>query len=56
LRSLGLSKGIIITKINNEAVTSVEQLTAALKDSTKNGVLLQVMTESGQIDYVGFGL
>lgn len=56
LRSLGLREGIIITKVNNEPVTSVEQLTAFLKSEENNGVLLEIMTESGEIDYVGFGL
>ncbi|HLW29987.1 MAG TPA: Do family serine endopeptidase [Brumimicrobium sp.] len=56
LRSIGLSKGIIITKINNEDVTSVEQLTSYLKRKDQKGILLEVMTESGQKDYVGFGL
>ncbi|PKR80143.1 deoxyribonuclease HsdR [Brumimicrobium salinarum] len=56
LRSNGLSKGIIITKINNEPVKSIEQLTSYLKSENNNGVLLEVMTESGQKDYVGFGL
>lgn len=56
LRSVGLSKGIIITKVNNEKINSVEQLTGLLKDKNQNGVLLEVMTESGKKDYVGFGL
>lgn len=56
LRSIGLTKGIIITKINNEEVTSVEQLTNYLKRKDQNGILLEVMTESGRKDYVGFGL
>jgi Do/DeqQ family serine protease len=56
LRAIGLSKGIIITKINSEEVTDVEQLTNYLKRKDQNGILLEVMTESGQKDYVGFGL
>ncbi|WP_417265399.1 Do family serine endopeptidase [Brumimicrobium sp.] len=56
LRANGLTKGIIITKINNEDVKSVEQLTSYLKRKDKKGVLLEVMSESGQKDYVGFGL
>lgn len=56
LRSIGLSKGIIITKINNVEVTSVEQLTEYLKRKDQKGVLLEIMTESGRKDYVGFGL
>jgi len=55
LKSLGLSEGMIITKINNETINSVEQLTAKL-NSVNKGVLLEIMTESGKRDYVGFGL
>jgi len=56
LRSIGLSVGIIITKINNVEVTSVEQLTEYLNRKDQNGVLLEIMTEGGKKDYVGFGL
>ncbi|MEJ6616274.1 MAG: trypsin-like peptidase domain-containing protein [Crocinitomicaceae bacterium] len=55
LKSLGLLEGMIITKINNETVTNVEQLTTKLSSLSK-GVLLEIMTESGKRDYVGFGL
>ena len=58
LRSAGLTQGIIITKINNIPVTSVEQLVLELKseEDKKKGILLEVMSESGKKDYVGFGL
>lgn len=58
LRSAGLTEGIIITKINNDEVTSVEQLVAELKNNSdkKKGVLLEIMNDSGRKDYVGFGL
>lgn len=55
LKSLGLKEGMIITKINNEPVQSVEHLTEKL-NSKNSGVLLEVLTESGKKDYVGFGL
>ena len=55
LKALGLSEGIIITKINNEPVESVEQLATKLNDSNR-GILLEIMSESGKRDYVGFGL
>ena len=55
LKSLGLTEGMIITKINNEPVTSVEQLTNKLNRCNR-GVLLEILTESGRKDYVGFGL
>lgn len=55
LKSLGLQEGMAITKINNEPVRTVEQLTSKLNGG-KTGVLLEVLTESGKKDYVGFGL
>mgnify|MGYP006077076253 FL=1 len=55
LKSLGLTEGIIITKINNEPVRDIEQLTKKLNDSNR-GILLEVMSQSGKRDYVGFGL
>lgn len=55
LKSVGLQEGMIITKMNNEMISSVEQLTSKLNNA-KGGVLLEVMTESGRKDYVGFGL
>jgi len=56
LKSLGLEKGMIVTKVNNEKVMSVEQLTAALNSTQNRGILLEILTESGRKDYVGFGL
>lgn len=55
LKSVGLKEGMIVTKMNNEVITTVEQLTSKL-NSSSGGVLLEVMTESGRKDYVGFGL
>jgi S1-C subfamily serine protease len=55
LKSLGLTEGTIITKINNEPIETVEQLTTKLNGMNR-GVLLEIMSESGRKDYVGFGL
>ena len=55
LKSIGLKEGMIILKINNEVIESVEQLTDKLNNDNR-GVLLEIMTESGKRDYVGFGL
>ena len=55
LKGLGLQEDMIITKINNEPVQSVEDLTAKL-NSGNRGILLEVMTPSGKKDYVGFGI
>ena len=55
LKSLGLSEGTIITKINNEPIETVEQLSTKLNGMNR-GILLEIMSESGKRDYVGFGL
>ncbi len=55
LQSLGLKVGTIITKVNNETISSVEQLTSKLNGENR-GILLEIMSESGRRDYVGFGL
>jgi serine protease Do len=55
LKSEGLRQGMIITRINNDPIQSVEQLTDKLRKSNK-GVLLEVMTESGIKDYIAVGL
>lgn len=55
LKSLGLKEGMIITKVNNEVVETVEQLTSKLNGMNR-GILLEILTESGKKDYVGFGL
>lgn len=55
LKSAGLQSGMIITKINNQSVSSAEELTNKLRESN-GGVLLEVMTQSGMKDYVAIGL
>ncbi len=55
LKSAGLRSGMIITRINNQSVTSAEELTNKLRESN-GGVLLEVMTQSGMKDYVAIGL
>lgn len=55
LQSIGLKVGTIITKVNNETISSVEQLTSKLNGENR-GILLEIMSESGRRDYVGFGL
>lgn len=55
LKSSGLSEGDVITKINQTQIESVEQLTRIL-NSTKGGVLLEITSESGKKEYIGFGL
>lgn len=55
LKSLGLTEGTIITKVNNEPIETIEQLTTKL-NGVNRGILLEIMSESGKKDYVGFGL
>jgi hypothetical protein len=55
LKSIGLTVGSIITKINNEPIDTVEELTTKLNGSS-SGILLEIMSESGIKDYRGFGL
>ena len=55
LKSIGLTVGTIITKVNNEPIDNVEELISKLTISS-SGVLLEIMTESGMKDYRGFGL
>lgn len=55
LKSIGLQPGMIITKVNNEAIETVDQLTAKL-NGVNRGVLLEVLSESGKKEYFGFGL
>jgi Do/DeqQ family serine protease len=55
LKSIGLVEGMVISKVNNEPIESVEQLTTKL-NGVNRGILLEIITESGQRDYKGFGL
>lgn len=55
LQAHGVKQGMVITKINNETVTNVEQLTTKLNKSNQ-GILLEILTETGRKEYVGFGI
>jgi len=55
LKSSGLTEGDIITKVNQTQIESVEQLTRIL-NSSKGGILLEILSESGKKEYIGFGL
>ena len=55
LKSIGLTEGMVISKVNNEPIESVEQLTTKL-NGVNRGILLEIVTESGHRDYKGFGL
>ena len=53
LKSEGLTEGMIITKVNNEVILSVEQLTTKLNQGS-SVVWLEIIIESGQKLYKGF--
>ena len=55
LKSIGLVEGTIITKINNDPVENISELTSKL-NSVNRGVLLEVLSESGIKEYKGLGL
>ena len=55
LKAIGLSEGIIIVKINNEPIETVEELTQKLS-GVNRGLLLEIMDETGKRDYRGLGL
>jgi serine protease Do len=55
LKSQGLKEGMIITKVNNETIHTVEQLTSKLNQRSR-GILLEIITETGRKEYRGFGL
>jgi Do/DeqQ family serine protease len=55
LKSIGLQEGIIITKVNNEPIETVAELTEKLS-GVNRGILLEIMDETGKRDYRGFGL
>ena len=55
LQAQGLKEGMVKKKINNEVINSVEQLTSKLNKGNQ-GVLLEILTESGRKEYVGFGI
>ncbi len=55
LKSSGLTEGDVVSKFNQTQIESVEQLTKLL-NSTKGGVLLEIVSASGKKEYIGFGL
>jgi Do/DeqQ family serine protease len=55
LKSLGLREGMIITKLNNKSVCSVEEFKEIL-GAEQGGLLLELVTSRNRREYVGFGL
>lgn len=55
LRSVGIREGFIITKINREKITSVEDLTTTI-EKIKDGILIEGIYENGRKEFYGFGV
>jgi S1-C subfamily serine protease len=55
LKSIGISEGTIITKVNNDPIENIDELTNKL-NGVNRGILLEIVTPSGARDYKGFGL
>lgn len=54
-RSLGLREGMIITKLNNKNVCSIDDF-KEIMGSEQGGLLLELATSRNRREYVGFGL
>ncbi|NBU91709.1 MAG: hypothetical protein EBS17_02600, partial [Flavobacteriia bacterium] len=55
LKTLGITEGTVITKVNNDPIESVEELTEKL-NGVNRGILLEIVGPNGARDYKGFGL
>ena len=55
LRSVGVKKGFIITKINMKDINSIDGLTDIVENVT-DGVLIEGVYENGRREYYGFGI
>jgi Do/DeqQ family serine protease len=55
LRSVGVRKGFIITKINHKKITSVNQLISSL-EKVEGGILMEGIYENGKREFYGFGM
>ena len=55
LRMAGIKEGFIITKIDNQKITSAEELQSALENK-KGGILIEGIYPNGLRAYYGFGM
>lgn len=55
LKSLGLTEGTVITKVNNKPVNSSKEFQAEIAKKS-GGILLEIVTPTGRIEYIGFGI
>ena len=51
----GIKKGFIITKIDNESISSVDKMIELLEEK-EGGVLIEGINPNGTKAYFGFGL
>ena len=57
LRQLGVSEGFIITRINNQVIRNLDDLSSAIADLEKgDGVLVQGIHPNGRPGYFAFGM
>jgi serine protease Do len=52
---LGLKEGMVITRVNNEKIYGVSDLFSRLEKKS-GGILLEIVTQTGRREYIGFGL
>ncbi len=55
LRSVGVREGFIITKVNGQKITNVEELTSTI-EKLKDGILIEGIYENGRREFYGFGV
>jgi len=55
LQEVGISKDYIITKVDKQIVTTIDELTKALKKSEKEGILIEGVYPNGMKAYYGMG-
>ncbi|PCJ00152.1 MAG: deoxyribonuclease HsdR [Flavobacteriales bacterium] len=55
MRSVGVRKGFIITKINHKKVTSIDELIITI-EKIKGGILIEGVYENGRKEFYGFGV
>ncbi len=55
LRSVGIRKGFIITKINHKRVNTISELISTI-EKVKGGILIEGVYENGKKEFYGFGV
>ncbi len=55
MRSVGVQRGFIITKINHKKVNNVDELIATIEKATE-GILIEGVYQNGRREFYGFGV